>query len=106
MLSSKLYTSSKEYAASVYKKSKSKERVTSNVNNDLKLKLLVIGMSAKSRALKKSLYLHCVVMLYKNQNSAWMDKTICNKCFFTRFCSRYEKIPADKGLAFQSNINS
>lgn len=99
MLPTKTLASKQEASAPGFKKSK--DRVTllacSNATGDCKLKLLLIGKSAKPRAFK-NISISSLPVLYKNQKSAWMDSKIFKEWFFDSFVPQVEKYLAENNL--------
>lgn len=84
---------------------KSKERVTvltcANVSGSFKLPLLVIGKSAKPRALKNYDF-RSLPVVYKNQKSAWMDATTFQNWFFEEFVPRVRQFLKENGLPLKA----
>lgn len=76
---------------------KSKERVTVLASGEHKLKLMLIGKSAKPRALK-NITPSALPVTYINQKSAWMDKNIFKKWFFESFVPETKKYLKEKNL--------
>lgn len=103
MLPKKTLASKEETAAPGHKKSK--ERVTvlaaSNASGDHKLKLLVIGKSARPRALK-NITKGALPVTYTNQKAAWMDKNIFKKWFHEDFVPETKKYLRKKGLPMKA----
>lgn len=99
MLPSKTLASKEEKSAPGHKKSKERVTVlaTSNASGEHKLQLLVIGKSAKPRALK-NITPSALPVLYTNQKSAWMDKNIFKKWFFESFVPETKKYLKGKNL--------
>lgn len=103
MLPSKTLASKEEKAAPGLKKSK--ERVTvlaaANASGNHKLQLMVIGKSAKPRALK-NITKSALPVSYTNQKSAWMDKTIFKKWFLEEFVPETKKYLKKQNLPLKA----
>lgn len=99
MLPSKTLASHEEKAAPGHKKSK--ERLTilaaSNATGNHKLKLVVIGKSAKPRSFK-NIIVSALPVTYTNQKSAWMDRNIFKKWFFEDFVPETKRFLKKKGV--------
>lgn len=99
MLPTKTLASKKEASAPGFKRSK--DRVTlmacSNASGDCKLKLLMIGKSAKPRAFK-NVSIPSLPVLYKSQKNSWMDAEIFKDWFFTDFVPHVEMFLKENNL--------
>lgn len=99
MLPAKTLASKEEKSAPGHKKSK--ERLTilacSNATGNHKLKLVVVGKSAKPRAFK-NVAMPALPAAYKNQKNAWMDRDIFKRWFFDSFVPDVKKFLEGKRL--------
>ncbi|XP_046492917.1 jerky protein homolog-like [Neodiprion pinetum] len=97
MLPSSTLTAASEAGAFGIKEKK--ERVTimacSNASGTLKLPLVLIGKSAKPRAIKN---LKMLPVYYKSQKSAWMTSGLFKEWFEDAFVPAVSKFLAEKGL--------
>ncbi|XP_071039932.1 jerky protein homolog-like [Parasteatoda tepidariorum] len=99
MLPSKSLASKEENSAPAHKKRK--ERLTilacTNASGNHKMKLTVIGKSAKPRALK-NITKEALPVHYPNQKSAWMNREIFKQWFSEHFVPETRKALGKKNL--------
>ena len=84
---------------------KSKGRVTllccSNATGEHKLPLMLIGKSAKPRALK-NISINCLSVLYRSPQKAWMSADLFKNWFFHYFIPNVKKYLTGKGLPLKA----
>lgn len=86
---------------------KSKDCVTllccSNATSEHKLPLMLIGKSAKARALK-NISVNCLPVLYRSQKKAWMSADLFKNWFFHDFVPNVKKYLTEKGLRLKAML--
>lgn len=99
----KTFVSHKEIYASGFKISKERYTVGAccNADGSLKLPLIVIGKSARPRALK-NVSSSCLGVYYKSQKKAWMDSELFEDWFQNEFVPRVREFLLARNLPLKA----